>query len=202
MLEEIPDAPPAAAAMESTNKILFALGTFPSRSTKPASWPMAVIVPIVSKKSASKSVKTSKMADTAVILLNEPKRLKCPSKPKSGVAITSLGNAGTLSPQPFGFTLSGAMKFGPTLNADSIAIAATVAKPIPISSAPLIFLTIKPIMRNRPKAKTIIGQPTRVPLSPRVTGTGPEPVRRTNPASTSPIKAMKRPIPTDIAILS
>ena len=46
------------------------------------------------------------------------------------------------------------------------------------------------------------GQPTNVPPSPRVTGTGPAPVRRTNPASTRPISAINKPIPTEIAIFN
>ena len=58
------------------------------------------------------------------------------------------------------------------------------------------------MVRNSPRAKITIGQPTRVPPSPRVTGTGPVPVRRTNPASTSPIRAMNSPIPTEIAIFN
>ena len=94
------------------------------------------------------------------------------------------------------------MKFGPILNADSTAIAAAVATAIPIRSAPLTFLTINVIMRNKPSAKIMIGQPTSVPLSPSVTGTGPEPVRRTKPASTNPMSAMNRPIPTEIAIFN
>ena len=68
--------------------------------------------------------------------------------------------------------------------------------------AALIFLTMRPIVRNRPKAKTTTGHPTSSPLLPRVTGTGPVPVRRTKPASTRPMRAIKRPIPTEIAILS
>ncbi|CAB4628077.1 unannotated protein [freshwater metagenome] len=50
--------------------------------------------------------------------------------------------------------------------------------------------------------KTMIGHPiSDVPL-PSVTGTGPEPVLRTKPASTKPIKAINSPIPTEIATLS
>ena len=73
---------------------------------------------------------------------------------------------------------------------------------MPINSAPLTFLTINVIIKNRPNAKIMIGQPTSVPLSPRVTGTGPDPVRRTKPASTRPISAMNKPIPTETAIFS
>ena len=79
----------------------------------------------------------------------------------------------------------------------------TVAATTPISIAPLTLRTKRTIIKIRPNPKTMIGHPTSFPSSPRVTGTGPVPgVLRTNPASTSPINAMKRPIPTEIAILS
>ena len=79
--------------------------------------------------------------------------------------------------------------------------AATVAPTIPIRIAPLTLRTIKPMINTVPKTKTTVGHPTRFPLTPRPTGTGPLAVRRTKPASTKPIRAMKRPIPTEIAIL-
>ena len=196
-------APPATAAIESTNKMRSLFGTFPSLSMRSASCPIAVTVPTVSKKSESSNVKMKRIPAISEMRSNEPSRLKLPNNEKSGFETTSEGTAGTFKPQPFGLTLPVApSKFGPILNADSIAIAATVATMIPIRIAPLTFLTIKPIIRKRPKAKTIVGQPTRVPLSPRVTGTGPDPVRRTNPASTRPMRAMNRPIPTEIATLS
>ena len=134
---------------------------------------------------------------------SEPKRLKSPKRPKSGVATTLSGIAGTFKPQPFGLTLPVApSKFGPILKEVSIVTATAVAAMIPIRIAPLTFFTINPIVRKRPSANTMIGHPTRVPPSPRVTGTGPVPVRRTKPASTKPISAMKSPIPTEIATLS
>ena len=80
-------------------------------------------------------------------------------------------------------------------------IAKMVAPEIPIRIAPLTFRTIRPMIKSVPKTKTTVGQPTRYPLTPRPTGTGPLAVRRTKPASTRPISAMKRPIPTEIAIL-
>ena len=60
VLLETPPAPPAAAAIESTIRIRWVFGGVPSSSSRPASAPIAVIVPIVSKKSASSSVKTSR----------------------------------------------------------------------------------------------------------------------------------------------
>ena len=65
---------------------------------------IAVTVPTVSKKSESNKVKTKRMPATTEIRLNEPRRLKCPRRLKSGVSTTLLGIEGTLSPQPFGLT--------------------------------------------------------------------------------------------------
>ena len=195
--------PPPTAASESTRRMRSLFGIFPSRSTSPASCPIAVTVPTVSKKSESKRVKTKRIMVINGTRSSEPKRLNCPKRLKSGVATTFSGIAGTLSPQPFGFTLPVApSKLGPIFSVVSIKTATIVETTMPIKIAPLTFLTIKPMVRKSPSAKTMIGHPTRVPPSPRVTGTGPEPVRRTKPASTRPIKAIKRPIPTEIAILS
>ena len=130
-----------------------------------------------------------------------PRRLKLPKIAKSGVATTASGSAGTFKFHPFGFTPSGPTN-GPILNADSTAIATIVVTVIPISKAPLIFLTVRPIIKKRPKAKTTTGQPIRFPLSPRVTGTGPVLVLRTKPASTKPIRAINNPIPTEMAIFN
>ena len=177
--------------------------TFPSLSARPASWPIAVTVPTVSKKSDSNRVKTRRITVISGTRSSDPKRLNWPKREKSGVATICSGIAGTFKFQPFGFTAPVApLKSGPIFRVDSIAIAAMVAMIIPMRIAPFTFFTIKPIVRNSPRAKTTIGQPTRVPPSPRVTGTGPVPVRRTNPASTKPISAMKSPIPTEIAIFN
>ena len=134
-------------------------------------------------------------------LSNEPKRLNWPIRLKSGAATISEGTAGTFKPQPFGFTFVPS-KFGPILKALSIATASTVEIMIPRSSAALILRTIRPMVRNSPKAKTTTGQPTSSPPSPRVTGTGPAEVLRTKPESTRPIRAINRPIPTEIAIFN
>ncbi|CAB4898940.1 unannotated protein [freshwater metagenome] len=198
-------APPAIAATESTKRILLLLGTLPSLSIRPPSVAIAVTVPTVSKKSESKSVKTRRIAAMMVTpsTWNPPSRSKSPKRLKSGFATISEGIDGTFSPHPFGLTLPVApSKLGPILKAFSTMIARTVAAMMLIRIAPLTFFTKSAIIKIRPKPKMIIGHPTRVPLSPSVTGTGPAPVRRTNPASTRPINVMKSPIPTEIAILS
>ncbi len=62
--------------------------------------------------------------------------------------------------------------------------------------------TTRTAVTARPKTNTSVGQPTSSPPTPSSTGTGPAPVRRTKPASTKPMSAMNRPMPTPIAVLS
>ena len=135
--------------------------------------------------------------------LKAPNRSNCPVKSNSGTATTSLGIAGIPSCQPPSTIVGGfpGVKFGLMLYICWMPIAKTVAAEIPIRIAPLILRTMRATIKRVPKTKTTVGQPTRFPLTPRPTGTGPLAVRRTKPASTSPIRAMNRPIPTEIAIL-
>lgn len=61
------------------------------------------------------------------------------------------------------------------------------------------------MVRMSPKTNTSVGQPRSLPSTPRPTGTvvpAASGMRRTKPALTSPIRAMKRPMPTTIAVLS
>ena len=61
------------------------------------------------------------------------------------------------------------------------------------------------IIRISPIAKTSTGQPSSDPVSPSCTGTvvfDASGIRRTKPASTRPISAMNRPMPTLIAVFS
>jgi hypothetical protein len=62
---------------------------------------MAVIVPMVSKKSASIRVKISSTAETTPTWA-KPVKLTCPTVAKSGVSKTELGHDGTLRLQPSG----------------------------------------------------------------------------------------------------
>src|SRR4051795_393644 len=94
-------APPAAAATLSTIRMRCEFGGMPSLSSRPASAPIAVIVPIVSKKSASISEKISSTADTTPTWAKAVK-LTCPTVAKSGVSKTEVGHVGTLRPQPSG----------------------------------------------------------------------------------------------------
>ncbi len=74
-----------------------------------------------------------------------------------------------------------------------------------IRIAPRTWRTQSAITSTSPSAKTRTGQPDRAPSEPSWTGTVvccASGRRVTNPASTKPISAMKRPMPTEIAILS
>src|SRR3954468_2669656 len=55
--DDVPIAPPTAAAAESTSSTRFRPGSRPARSTSPPAVPTAIAVPTVSKKSVMKSAK-------------------------------------------------------------------------------------------------------------------------------------------------
>ena len=113
--------------------------------------------------------------------------------------MNELGIAGTFNPQPLGFTFPSPRNDGPILKTVSKITARTVAAITPIKIAPFVFVEYKIAIRIKPKINTITGHPTKLPPAPSSTGTGPDWVRRTNPASTKPIRAMNKPIPTEIA---
>src|SRR5665647_763581 len=186
---------------ESTMRIFWALGGLPSLSSRPASAPMATIVPIVSKKSASIRVNTSRIADTAPILPKEPSSEKWPSRPKSGTSTSVEGNLGTFSPQPVGLTtLPVASVWPPILTTASMRMARTEVPMIPMRMAPFTFLTSMMMIESRPTTKTNVGQPARKPPTPSSTGTGPTAGRRMIPESTRPMIVMNRPMPTLMAV--
>ena len=80
--------------------------------------------------------------------------------------------------------------------------ATTVIARIEMMMAPFTLRTQRVMSSPRPRTKTTVGQPVSWPPMPSSTGTGPVPVRRTKPASTRPMSAMNRPMPTEIATLS
>src|SRR3954451_14405345 len=55
--DDVPIAPPTAAAAESTSSTRFRPGSRPARSTRPPAVPTAIAVPTVSKKSVMNSAK-------------------------------------------------------------------------------------------------------------------------------------------------
>ena len=150
-------------------------GGMPSSSSRPASAPIATIVPIVSKKSASISVKTSRTAATTPTLANEPNRLKWPSSPKSGTSTILSGSFGTFRPQPAGLTTCRWRRpAAPILAIASTMIARTVAPRMrdqdgALAPCATIRATIASTGRGRRRAT---GQPFSVPPMPSSTGTG------------------------------
>ena len=65
--------------------------------------------------------------------------------------------------------------------------------------------TYSAITRSRPSTKTSTGQPSSWPPIAELDrhgGPATSGMRRTKPASTKPISAMNRPMPTEIAVLS
>jgi hypothetical protein len=85
---------------------------------------------------------------------------------------------------------------------DSTTMAMTVVTTMPMRIAPRVRRTSSTAVSSRPITKTTVGQPCSSPPTPSWTGTGPASVRRTKPASTSPISAMNRPMPTLMAVFS
>ena len=92
---------------------------------------------------------------------------------------------------------------GPILKIASMRIATTVADAMPSRIAPLTLRMSSTAMRKTPNTKTSVGQPLRLPPMPSSLGTEPGDVgRRAKPASMTPMKAMNRPMPTEMATLS
>ena len=167
---------------------------------------MAVIVPIVSKKSASIRVKTNSAAVTTPTRPNEPKQRERARAARSrGRRRPCRGNDGTLRFQPVGVELlarhggtdvrdrlddGGQHRRGEDRDQDGAAHVADVERR---SSA---------AGRTRRRA---MGQPSRKPVAPSCTGTvvfDASGIRRTKPESTRPMNAMNRPMPTLIAVFS
>ena len=106
--------------------------------------------------------------------------------------------------QPFGLTLE-PLTLGPILATASTTTASTVAAMIESRMAPRTLRTKSTTISTSPSAKTSTGHPSRDPVAPSCTGTvvfAASGIRRTNPASTRPMRAMNRPMPTLIAVLS
>ncbi len=148
---------------------------------------------MVSKKSDSSRVKTSSTTVIAPVRPKAPNRLKSPSSPKSGAATTSSGSFGAVRPQ-----LS-------TSATASTALATAVMAAMPMSRAPLTPRASRATVSSTPRQKTRAGQPVSAPLPPSCTGTvvcAASGTRVTKPASTKPMNAMNRPMPTPIACFS
>ncbi len=100
---------------------------------------------------------------------------------------------------------SGETKDGPTSKTASTTIANTVVTTMPTRIAPRVRRATSTAVSSRPTTKTTVGQPCSWPAGPSCSGTvvpAASGMRRTKPASTSPMSAMNRPMPTLIAVLS
>lgn len=94
---------------------------------------------------------------------------------------------------------------GPALTIASRTIAKIAVATMPMRIAPLTLRANSTPVTTSPTTKTRVGQLAIEPLMPSPTGTvvlAASGRRRTKPASTRPMKVMKRPMPTAIAALS
>ena len=101
---------------------------------------------------------------------------------------------GTLSAQPVGLA---SLSKAPRLSTASMMTARRVALMMPMRMAPRTLRMCRMIVRKRPTRKTMTGHPLREPPRPSSRGVPPA---RTTLASTSPMRAMNRPMPTLIAV--
>ena len=166
MFEEVPAAPPAIAAIESTVKIASKCSTSPSLVIKSASAARPVTVPMVSKKSLSNNEKTARPAASAPIALNAPNG----SSENSGLGLTNpktcSGTAGMFSCHPVGFSkpaADGSEFAAPIFIDDSSITASAVVASRPIKIAARTRSATKTIMINKPATKVKIGQPANSP---------------------------------------
>ncbi len=158
-------------------------------------------MPIVSKKSDSSSENTNSPAVTNPTAVKAPVRLKSPRMLRSGALNQVSGMRGTFRAQPTGLSgVSGLPSLnGPILKTDSTITARTAVARMPMSRAPLTFRVTSTIISRRPATKTTVGQPRSWPLTPNeISGTP----GRVMPASTNPMRAMNRPMPTPMAYFS
>ena len=163
------------------------------------------MVPMVSKKSASSRVNTSSSAASTPTRSKEPNSEKSPSSDRSGRSTTESGRVGVLSCQPLGLLSVGDTNEGPTSNTASMTTASRVVTTMPIRMAARVRRTTRMPVSSRPNTNTSVGQPDRAPAGPSCSGTvvpAASGMRRTNPASTSPMSAMNSPMPTLMAVLS
>ena len=119
--------PPATAASESTTRICFDRGGVPSASSSFASWPTATIVPIVSKKSASRIEKTRTTTARTPILPTAPSSENCPSSDRSGTEKTESGSEGTFWCHPVGLSAPDAPTFAHASTASASTVVPTTA---------------------------------------------------------------------------
>ncbi len=155
-------------------------------------------VPIASKKFANTNVNTNMTAASTPI---RPKldRLKSPTSERSGSANGDPDSVGTDRLQPPGRSTA-----RPRCQIASMTTATTVPETSPMRIPPRTFRTTRTPVTSSVNTKTSVGTVLIVPTPPVPSPTGGEgsPVELMNPASTSPMKRMNRPMPAVIASLS
>ena len=149
--------------------------------------PTPTTVPIVSKKSLSMIEKVARAAVTTPSLPTNPKSSR-PKVEKSGARTMAVGRRAA----------PGVAKPCQPAKRPLAAIARTVVRTMPSSSAPGTRRAMNQAVRTKPQRKTRIGRPRN---SPKPTGRGLEAGFTTKPDVKNPMKAMKSPIPTPIARL-
>ena len=173
---ETPIAPPPAAAAESTSSSCLIFGGWPLSSSRPPADETATAVPIVSKKSLTKS---TKMTGTSAHV-SASSRLSGSSASPIVEKSLLLGNCATLS--------------GPS-STPKINPSAVLAR-MPIRIAPRTPRAVSTIITSSPARATSCGPPVRMPRPMPVAS-----LLTVIPASRNPTSAMKRPMPTPIESL-
>ena len=133
-----------------------------------------------------------------------PIKSTAPTSERSGKPPKELGMVGTARFQPVGLGLPSTTE-GPAPVAASMIMPKTVVSTMPMNNPPRTCLATRMPHIIKPTTNTKVGQDAMDPLMPSPTGTvvpAASGIRRTKPASTRPIMAMNRPIPTPMAALS
>ncbi len=198
VFDEAETPPPTTAPTPSTISADCRRGNVPSSAARPALRARPVIEPMASKKLVKTSVKMSITAASAPMRPKEPKRSNWPTSDRFGSDTSEVGSCGTVRFQPAGFLPSD----GPMWKIASSTMATIVATTMPISRAPFTLRAIRTPMTTSAIRKTRVGTVAMEPASPSWTGGDERLVLRTKPLSTNPMKAMKSPMPTVIAVLS
>src|SRR5919199_2086013 len=171
--DDVPIAPPTAAAAESTSSSRLSPGSRPALSTSPPAVPTAIAVPTVSKKSVMNSAKIVGTSASVSAPSNDDGLSASPivSKPLDpGHSATLLGASSTPNTRP-----------------------STTETTIPMSRAPRIPRTTIAAATRMPASAMSGGPALRAPSAMPVAGS-----LMTMPPWRSPTSVMKRPMPTPI----
>ena len=151
-----PDAPPPTTEPKaSTSRTLSMSSTLPSFMV-PASAARPTETPIASKKTESRIVNTSSEAASGPIWVNAPNRSAEPMREKFGVVNFRSAREGTFRDQPVAAFFTEPEGTTASRIRDSAVEAST-----PHRIAPFTLRMNRAMVKNRPKRKTRVGQPSR-----------------------------------------